>query len=287
MQMDRFQPGRCTTHPPPQKRRDWTRDYWDSVAWVLIAVLLLGASSSWGETTSTKPFVVFLVSATHLDYENPARLFGQLQKRSTYKSGYMGHSWVYLQGWKDGRPEVTEAGITPDVSSGLEFVRAVQNLSRYGYTYPTERDKQSPRFEPNPVAYLWKDHHNGYLQPTSGKNQTPTYAARVDLSPAQYQVIRALMNPSRPSHKNFNLTGQQCTSFMADIASAAGIRLEHQVTIQIPSQIRLGGETYRLWTSPIYSRLTLSVPDMAEKSLKRLVMEGRATDVLDWYMNNL
>jgi hypothetical protein len=69
------------------------------------------------------------------------------------------------------------------------------------------------------------------------------------------------------------------------VAELAGIRLEHEVTIEIPPRVTVGRKDYRLWTDPSYSRITLSSPDVLERSLRRLVGSGRASDVLHWYLN--
>lgn len=251
----------------------------------LLVGLLWMASAALGDPGAKSPFLVFLVAAGHLDYADQTRLVRQLYKRSQLKQGFMGHSWVYLEGWPNGRREVVDAGISPKGEGATQFIRGVMNLARYGHADPTELERRHPRPDPNPIAYLWADQDNGYLQPAAEAALRPTYAARVDLTPVRYSAVRALLDPTRPELRRFNLTGQQCSSFVAEVALAAGVRLEHRVTIRIPPEIRAGGETYRLWTDPAYSRLTLSSPDAVELSLKRLVAEGRATDVLDWYLH--
>jgi hypothetical protein len=231
------------------------------------------------------PFVVFLVAAAHLDYGDQTRLVRQLQKRSRFKQGFMGHSWVYLEGWDRGRRQVFDAGLSPKGDGATQFMRGVLDLARYGYVDPTPQQRRDPRVDPNPIAYLWQDQRNGYLQPAAEARLRPSYAARVDLTQDQFRAIRAMMDPGRPSHRSFQLTGQQCSSFLVEVAAQARITLDHLVTILIPSQVRGGGKTLRLWTDPVYSRLTLSSPDVLEQSLKRLVAEGRATDALRWYLN--
>lgn len=255
--------------------------------WSLAALLavLLPISAALGDIGGAQPFAVFLVAAAHLDYADQARLVRQLHKRSRLKQGFMGHSWVYLEGRHQGRREVIDAGLSPRGEGATQFIRGVLNLSRYGDADPTPWQRRNPRAEPNPIAYLWQDRHNGYLQPAAEAGLRPTYAARVDLDADRYRAVRALMDPRRPSHRSFSLVGQDCTSFMAEVALAAGLPLEHRVTIAVPERIRVGGETYRLWTDPAYARISLSSPDVAERSLRRLVAEGRARDALDWYLH--
>lgn len=250
---------------------------------VLLLAFLLPIPGAAG--SADKPFAVFLVRAAHLDYGDPRELARQLHKRARLKQGFMGHSWIYLEGVEDGRRQVIDAGLSPKGEGATRFVRGVLNLSEYGYPDPTDAQKLSPRFEPNPIAYLWRDQGDGFLQPADEHKLRPTFAARVDLDEAQFRAIRARMDPALPSHRSFQLNGQQCSSFLVAVAELAGIRLEHEVTIEIPPRVTVGGKTYRLWTDPAYSRITLSSPDVLERSLRRLVRSGRASDVLHWYLN--
>jgi len=266
----------------PGGRPPWWRGHWMRVlalGWCLLGATLAARAGEPAEP----PFLVLLVAAAHLDYGDQTRLIGQLHKRSQLKQGFMGHSWVYLEGSEGGRRQVYEAGLSPKGDGATQFIRGVLNLARYGYANPSGAQRENPRHEPNPIAYLWRDQGNGYLQPAAEAALRPTYAARLVLTQAQFRTIRTLMDPNRPEHRRFQLTGRQCSSFLADVAQVAGVRLEHEVTIEVPPQISVGGETYRLWTDPKYSRLTLSSPDVLEVSLKRLVAQGRATEALDWY----
>ena len=233
------------------------------------------------------PFVVFLTHAVGLAYDDPGTLARQLYKRKRFKRGFMGHSWIYLEGREGGRRFSIDAGLSPKGDDGTQFMLGVLNLSQYGYAHPTRAQKQNPRFEPNPISFLSRDHKNGYLQTRSDAKTPPTYAARVNLTQEQYRKIRSLMDPKRPSHRSFQLNGQQCSSFVATVAALADIALEHEITVAIPSSITVAGKTYLLWTDPKYSRLTLSSPDVLERSLKQLVSQGRATDVLRWYTREL
>lgn len=244
--------------------------------------LLLMAPSAWGQEDG--PFVVLLVAAAGLDYDDSARLVRQLHKRSQFKQGFMGHAWVYLEGRVRGRREVIEAGLSPDGEGAVQYFRAVLSLARFGSTNPTETDRAEPRPHPNPIAYLWQDQGNGYLQPVPAARLRPTAAVRLDLDEAQHAAIRARLNPRLPEHRRFQLNGQQCTSFVVEIAALAGVSLNPEVTIPIPREVRVQGQVLRLWTDPVYSRLTLDSPDALERELQALVVSGRGRDVLRWYL---
>jgi len=238
-----------------------------------------GDAARFGETPY---FLVLLVQATGLDYQNHASLLRSLHK-SQQKGGFIGHSWVLLSGIEDGRRRVVEAGLSPKDADSMQFLGAVLDLAEYGYANPTEAQKNNPRYEPDPISFLWKDHGNGHLQLAIDSWVRPTSAIKVDLTADQYRRITARLDPKLPSHKRFQLTGQQCSSFLAEIAALAGVNLKHQVTIPIPKEAQFNGRRVRLWSDPRYSSLTLSSPDVIEADFKRLVASGVAVNALTWY----
>jgi hypothetical protein len=232
----------------------------------------------------TPYYLVLLVHAAGLDYQDEKSLLRSLYKRSRFKGGFLGHSWVLLSGIENGRQRVVEVGLSPKGEGSIQFFRGVLDLAEYGYANPTEEQRRHPRHEPDPISYLWRDHGNGYLQPASEARISPTYAAKLDLDAAQYRAIRERLDPALPDHERFQLTGRQCSSFLAEIAALAGVSLRHQVTIPIPRRVEVGGRQVRLWTDPAYASMTLSSPDVLEQELRRLVAAGGAEDVLAWYL---
>jgi len=227
-------------------------------------------------------YLVLLVQATGLDYQNHERLLRSLYK-SQMKGGFVGHAWVLLSGVENGQRVVVEAGLSPKDADTVQFFRGVLELAEYGYVNPTEAQKSNPRYEPNPISYLWRDHDNGHLQLAREAWLRPTFAARFVVDAEQYRHIKARLDPKLPSHRRFQLTGQQCSSFVAEIAALAGIDLQHRVTISIPNKVKFDGREVRLWSDPKYSSLTISSPDIIQADLKRLVARGQAEDVLAWY----
>ena len=232
----------------------------------------------------TPHFLVLLVHASGLEYQNHASLLRSLYKRSQLKGGFLGHSWVLLSGIENGHRRVVEAGLSPKGEGSIQFFRGVLDLAEYGYVNPTEEQKRHPRHEPDPISCLWREQGNGHLQPASEAGVRPTYAAKVDLDPEQYRRIKAQLDPDLPSHKSFQLTGRQCSSFLVELAALAGISLKHQVTIPVPREVQVNGQPVRLWTDPRYSSITFSSPDVVQEELKRLVASGRAEDALPWYL---
>lgn len=265
------------------------RIFCSRVVAVFLGVMGAGALHAEGldgapRARETPYFLVLLVHATGLDYQDEKRLLRSLYKRGRFKGGFLGHSWVLLSGIEDGRRRVVEVGLSPKGEGSIQFFRGVLDLAEYGYVNPTAEQRRHPRQEPDPIGYLWRDHGNGYLQPASEARIRPTYAVKLDLDAAQYLAIRARLDSGLPEHRRFQLTGRQCSSFLAEIAALAGVRLRHQVTISIPRQIEVGGKQVRLWTDPAYASMTLSSPDVLEQELRRLVAAGRAENVLAWYL---
>lgn len=255
--------------------------------WFVICLLSFSLTASAGGS-SERPFIVFLVAAAHLDYEESTRLLTQLQNSNWLSPVFMGHSWVYLEGQEGSRREIYENGVTlRDTKSGVEqFINGVLDLARYGYVNPTSAQRDQPRYEPNPISYLWRELPIGYLYSKFEVESRPSFAARVDLTEEQFRRVRTLLDPSLPEYKIFQLTGHQCSSFVAKVAARIGIHIEHQVKIKIPPQMYYQGELIRLWTDPYYSHITLSSPDIIESSLRNLVAKGLAVEALNWYLNS-
>ena len=234
--------------------------------------------------TETDYYIVFLVTARHLDYLDTRELAKSLVRYGRGK-GDIGHSWIYLKGIKDGQTLIQEG-----CQSGQRgktqprFFEGVKNYIEYGYANPTNSQKRSPRYEPNPIKYLWDELNDGFYQEGSGGFR-PTYAAKVDLTKEKFDEILDYIDPKRYPFERFSLVDNQCSSFVARLASMAGLSLKHQVTVKIEPQLRVGNQQYRLWTDPRYSKITFSTPDVLEHSLMKAVAKGEAEYALGWYLN--
>jgi hypothetical protein len=232
-------------------------------------------------------YIVFLVAARHLDYSDSHILFEAVSNiDNKLRRSRVGHSWIYLRGIKDSQVLIMEGGQSVGFGK-LEtgFIEGVVNLANYGYADPTAAEKQQYRYEPNPIKYLWDERDDGFFQQGSGL-LSPTFAAKVNLTKEQFEKVLIFMDPDNHSYKKFSLTGNQCSSFVAAVAELVGIELDHFVTINIPPEFDVNGNKYLLWTDPQYSKLTFSTPDILERSLIQLVVEGRAEYALDWYRFN-
>ena len=234
--------------------------------------------------TDTDHYIIFLVAAHHLDYLDNKELVSSLVRYGKRKED-IGHSWVYLKGIKDGQPYVLEGGQSGQSGKRQpRFSEGVINYIRFGYADPNDSQKKNPRYEPNPIKYLWEELNDGFFQKGNGGHR-PTYAAKIDLTEDQFNRILDFIDPETYPYETFSLVGNQCSSFVAKLASMAGLSIEDTVTVKIDPVVIVGNKEYRLWADPKYSEIIFSTPDVIERSLMEAVSEGRAEYALGWYQN--
>ncbi len=228
-------------------------------------------------------FLVLAVEARHLDYTDNHSFLKTLAKHPSdgSKSGDVGHAWIYLQGMLEGECVYLEGGHSGELGIvQAKYFEGIMNYIDYGYANPSCCDLKHPRYEPNPIKYLWDTLQDGFFQQGAGRHQ-PTFAAKVDITCAQFQQILNFINTY--DFTNYAITRNQCSSFVAQVASLAGLELECQVTMSIDSQICIANENITLWNDPCYAQLTISSPDILERSLMAAVNEGRAENATCWY----
>lgn len=230
-------------------------------------------------------FLVVLVDARHLDYSNNANLVKSLVKHPSdgSKNSDVGHAWIYLEGNLKGQRVFVEGGHSGETGMfRAKYFEGVVNAMEYGDPNPTRNAIQHPKFEPNPVKYLWSNLNDGFFQEGSGGHH-PTYAARVDLSEQQFLNILKFIDPDSYNYRTYALTDQQCTTFACLVAALADLDLACEITIQIEPICAVGKDKLRLWKDPAYSTLTFSTPDVLENSLKKAVKEGKMKEATNWY----
>lgn len=212
-------------------------------------------------------FLIIFVDAPHLDYTDNVSFFKTVAKHPNdgSKEGDVGHAWVYLQGVVDGERVYLEGGHSGELGSVQpKYFDGIMNYIDYGYANPTPEQCLHPIYEANPIKYLWETQKDGFFQWGRG-GHTPTYALRLDLTEDQFNKILFFLQ-SYP-FEDYSLTGNQCTSFVVQIAALAGVDLESEVTIPIESSIYFRGRHLHFWCDPFYSRLTIASPDILERSL--------------------
>jgi hypothetical protein len=221
-------------------------------------------------------YLVIYVNARHLDYTNNYSFLNTVAKHPSdgSRNRDVGHVWIYLQGVCDGEILYFCGGHSGE--RGLcqaKYFDGIMNLMDFGYANPTKEQLNFPRYEPNPVKYFWETQKDGYLEWGSGGHR-PTFAAKVDLTAQQFQRIVDFVG--KYDFKSYSLVGNQCSSFAAQVASLAGLDLDCEITIVLDKDLYLAGQRIRFWEDPSYSQLTISSPDIIERSLMRAVQEGRA-----------
>lgn len=241
---------------------------------------------SYSHCHCSKYFVLLLVNARHLDYSNGKCLLRTLVKHPSdgSKNTDVGHAWILLHGYIDGKPVVIEGGHSGELGLAQpRYFDGIMNYVDYGYSNPNQREVQEPKYEPNPVKYLWETQKDGFFQKGAG-GHFPTYAIKIDLTPNQFAAIMSYIDPSHYDYSNYAITGNQCSSFVANVAQIADLELCSVVSIPIPQKIRVGSGEFVLWEDYCYSQLTISSPDILEKSMMRAVDEGRAHYALPFYL---
>ncbi|HEY4832538.1 MAG TPA: hypothetical protein VIH61_08280, partial [Waddliaceae bacterium] len=228
-------------------------------------------------------FLIILVDARHLDYSDGCCLLRTLVKHPNggSKNSDVGHAWIYLQGIIDGNSVVLEGGHSGELGIYQpRYFEGIMNYFEYGYANPISLQRQCPGYEPDPVKYLWEVQKDGFFQKGSG-GHCPTFAVKFHISESQFMNILRFIEAY--DFSQFSLVGNQCCTFAAQIAELGGIALSHTITVPIQQKISMGRDCITLWNDSAYSAITLSSPDILEKSLIETVQAGNGEYALEWY----
>ena len=247
----------------------------------------LTLSSPTSKIKNADYFIVFLVDARHLDYTEGASLLKTIVKHPSdgSKNGDVGHAWIYLQGIVGGEKIFIEGGHSGELGlSQAKYFDGIMNNIEFGYANPSESQKCYPRYEPNPIKYLWATQYDGFFQRGSG-GHIPTCAVKVNLTAEQFKKILVFINPENYNYQEYALTGNQCTTFIAKIAELIDFPIDYEVNIDIPPHLKIGGEIFTLWNDPQYASFTFSSPDIAERSLIFALNSDMGENALVWYNN--
>ncbi len=214
-------------------------------------------------------FLVILVNARHLDYGNNRSLLCTLSKHPAdgTKNGDVGHTWIYLEGWKKDKRVCLEGGHSGDVGAVCpRYMEGVMQGVENG--------------EENPVSYLWEAQTDGYFE-YGGGGHTPTYAVKIDLTKQQFE--RILKYVEEYDYSIYQIQQRQCSVFVTTLAAMGGLHLDHHLAFEIQPTVKFKGGQLPLRSSDEYQYVILSTPDELERSLAQAVAEGRAEYALEWY----
>lgn len=241
---------------------------------------------TWATMQESDFFLIILVNARHLDYTQNQKFFKSIAKHPSdaTKTRDVGHAWIYLQGKKNGKIIKVEGGHSGEIEEfPARYFDGMMNYNDWGYANPTCEQCLCPRYEPNPVKYLWTIRTDGFFQKGSGGHR-PTFAAKIDLTSDQFERILSFIHPCHYAYQYYSLIEHQCSSFVAQVAALANWNLEFTTTMSIAPQVYYGRKWIRLWENPCYSCMTFASPDVLEKSLIQAVENGEAEYALDWYL---
>ena len=223
-------------------------------------------------------YLIIYVDAPRLDYTSNHTVLRSIAKhpRNGSKAGDVGHAWIYLKGTLNLGPVVIEGGHSGELGiQQAKYFDGVMNYLDYGYHSPTREQKKCPHYEPNPIKYLWATQKDGFFQNGSG-GHTPSYGIKIRITPEQFNAIWNSIQPENYHYADYAITRNQCCSFVAQIATFAGLNLQYEKTIPIHPFLNFRGRRMQLWVDPQYASFTFGSPDVLEESLKKAVAEGKA-----------
>jgi len=181
-------------------------------------------------TEKSEYSITFFVDAQHLDYTDSHHLVSRLAKRLPFMrttTREVGHAWISLRGKKGGENLHVEGGHSGEWGiTQPTYSNGIMNYIHYGYPNPNERQKKEHRIEKNPIKYLWTTLHDGKFEKGSGGHR-PTFAATVSLTEEQFLKVYTFIQPENYSYSTYAITGNQCSSFVAQVAALIDLPLKH------------------------------------------------------------
>lgn len=219
-------------------------------------------------------YLIIFVDARHLDYTNNKSFLNTIAKHPSdgSKNRDVGHSWIHLHATCPSPIDI-EGGHSGEF--GIiqpKYFDGIMNYIDYGCVSHAEITTSPYRYEPNPIRYLWETQHDGIFQKGSG-NHNATYGVQIFLTQEQFEKIYNFIHSY--NYTNYSITENQCSSFVAHVAMLADLDLECEVTMKIQPEIYYRGRKVHLWSDPSFSLLTISSPDILEKSLMQAVSKQK------------
>lgn len=216
-------------------------------------------------------YIIFLVSAKHLDYRSADSFLASLELHPSTKETRLafGHAWLHLHspsndiiGGHSGELGV----IQPKYFDGL------MNLNETGHVDPDLVRPFFKRYEENPVKYLHEALMDGFFQKESG-GYVPNLAVFYPLTESQYESIAAYIDEKNYDYSKFSITKRQCTTLLIEVAKLLNLSLEAKACIQLPAYLYFDHQKIRLYKDKSYQFFEFQTPDQLEKSLVGLLQQ--------------
>ena len=176
-------------------------------------------------TENQENFLVIYVDARHLDYTDNVSFFKTVAKHPSdgSKNRDVGHAWIYLQGVVKGNTVFLEGGHSGELGiRQAKYFDGIMNYIDFGYANPTDNQLSHPRYEPNPVKYLWETQHDGFFQWGQGRHR-PSWAVKIGLTTEQLEEMIAFVQLY--NYHEYSLVENQCCSFVKQVAALVDLEL--------------------------------------------------------------
>lgn len=210
-------------------------------------------------------FLQVYVSARHLNYSSLKGFLSSMCRQSSDHT--VGHAWIYLEGKSRGERICLEGGHSGELGiSCPKYLDGIMNYIDYGVINPKKGQPICIGREPNPVKYLWETLEDGFFQEGCGGHR-PTFALEMALTEQQFEQIKRYIESY--DYREYSLVGNQCCTFVVQIAALAGVDLECMITVPLEQKIFFGGRQLMLWQDPFYSSITFASPDVLEASMRK------------------
>jgi hypothetical protein len=221
-------------------------------------------------------FLVIMVDARQLNYTSNQAFFRSMVKHPSdgSKNSDVGHAWIYLKGMCEEKSVVIEGGHSGERGDvNPKYFEGVMNYIDYGFANPSYEEMQIPRYEPNPIKYLFESLDDGFFQQGSGGHK-PTFAICLDLTEEQFLQIYEFIKSY--DFQKYSLISRQCCTFVKDVAAIAGLHFDCEFFMEIGPEVYIGREKFNLWEDPKYRTLRFFSPEKLEEEMMQAVLSGKA-----------
>lgn len=221
-------------------------------------------------------FLMIMVDARQLNYTSNQAFFRSMVKHPSdgSKNSDVGHAWIYLKGISEGQVVILEGGHSGERGDTIpRYFEGVMNYIDYGVANPTQEERLRPRYEPNPIKYLFESLDDGFFQQGAGGHQ-PTFAISLELSEEQFLQIYEFIKGY--DFRKYSLTSRQCCTFVKEVTDFADLNLDSNFSMEIGREVIVGLEKFILWEDPNYQMLHFFSPEKLEEAMIKAVLEGKA-----------